>query len=37
MFRDTVDDINKKKSFSKSDWIDTKNNIKKSWKYIKNN
>ena len=37
MFRDSIEDINKKKNFSKNDWINTKDNIKKSWKYIKNN
>ncbi len=36
MFRDSIEDINKKKNFNKDDWINTKNNIKKSWKYVKN-
>ncbi len=37
MYRETVEDINKKKNFKLSDWKDTKKNIKKSWKYLKNN
>ncbi len=37
MYRDTVEDINKKKNFKWQDWVDTKKNIKKSWKYLKNN
>ena len=37
MYKESVDDINKKKNFKLSDWKDTKKNIKKSWKYLKNN
>ena len=37
MYRDSVEDINKKKNFKLSDWQDTKENIKKSWKFLKNN
>ena len=37
MYRDTVEDIDKKKNFKWQDWVDTKKNIKKSWKYVKSN
>ncbi len=37
MYRDSVEDMNKKKNFKLSDWQDTKKNIKKSWRFLKNN
>lgn len=37
MYRESVEDINKKKNFKLSDWKDTKKNIRISWKYFKNN
>ena len=37
MWRDSVEDSLKKKNFKKEDWINTKNNLKKSCKYFKNN
>ncbi len=37
MYKDALEDINKKKNFNLEDWKDTKRNIKKSWKYLKNN
>ena len=36
MFNDSVEDLNKKKNFKWQDWQDTKRNIRKSWKYVKN-
>ena len=34
---DSKEDSLKKKNFHWKDWVDTKNYIKKSWKYVKNN
>ena len=34
---DSKEDSLKKKNFHWQDWVDTKNYIKKSWKYVKNN
>ena len=34
---DSEKDNEKKKNFTLRDWIETKNNLKKSFKYVKNN
>lgn len=36
MWRDSVDDLEKKQNFKLKDWKETRRNIKKSYKYIKN-
>lgn len=36
MWRDSVEDLQKKNNFKLKDWKETKKNIKKSYKYIKN-
>lgn len=36
MHRDSLDDIKRKRNFKLSDWKETTRNIKKSWKYVKN-
>ena len=35
--RSNKEDLEKKKNFKLKDWIETKNNLKKSFKYVKNN